>query len=53
MNMARVIGTVWATRKTSSLEGCRLLILQPLDSHLRDTAKPIVATDSIGAGQPS
>lgn len=52
MNMARVIGSVWATRKHESLEGCRLKIIQPLSSDLKNVGSPIVATDSIGAGQP-
>lgn len=53
MNMARIIGTVWATRKHPSLEGCRLKIIQPLNSAMDPTGPPIVATDSIGTGQPN
>ncbi|MBX7150740.1 EutN/CcmL family microcompartment protein [bacterium] len=52
MNMARVIGSVWATRKHPSLEGYRLKIIQPVNSNLDNIGAPIVATDSIGAGQP-
>ena len=53
MNMARVIGTIWATRKYETLEGHRFLIIQPVDSSLNNISAPIVATDSVGAGQPN
>ena len=33
MDIGKVIGTVVATRKDSSLEGTRLLLLQPLDEN--------------------
>ncbi len=50
--MARIIGTVWATRKQSSIEGLSLQILQPVNSELKPVGLPIIGTDSIGAGQP-
>lgn len=53
MNMARIIGTIWATKKHPSIEGCRLQIIQPVDSELKHVGSPIVATDSVGAGQPN
>ena len=53
MNMARIIGSVWATRKHPSLEGCRLKIIQPVNAKLEKVGSPIVATDSIGSGQPN
>ena len=31
MELARVIGTVVATRKHAALDGVRLLLIQPLD----------------------
>ncbi len=52
MNMARIIGTVWATRKHPSLEGCRLKIIQPVNSGLEPVGSPIIATDSVGTGRP-
>lgn len=52
MNMARIIGTVWATRKHPSLEGYSLLLIQPVNSELKSVGLPLVGTDSIGAGQP-
>ena len=50
MILARVIGNVVATMKNASLEGQRLLIVQPLDRNGRDRGKPLVALDSVGAG---
>ncbi|MCI0490481.1 MAG: EutN/CcmL family microcompartment protein [Blastocatellia bacterium] len=51
MQLARVIGTVVSTVKNQSLEGRKLLVIQPLDGRLRDSGKPIVAIDSVGAGK--
>jgi len=50
MQLARVIGTVVATVKNDLLEGRKLLVIQPLDGHLRDAGNPMVALDSVGAG---
>jgi ethanolamine utilization protein EutN len=50
MQLARVIGTVVATVKSDSLEGRKLLVIQPLDGHLKQSGKPMVAIDSVGAG---
>ena len=46
----RVIGKVVATVKNVSLEGQRLLIVQPIDCRGRDKGKALVALDSVGAG---
>jgi microcompartment protein CcmK/EutM len=50
MQLARVIGNVVCTVKNDSLEGKKLLLVQPLDRHSRDKGKPFVAVDSVGAG---
>jgi len=50
MQLGRVVGCVWATVKDSGLEGYRMLLVQPLDSDLRDTGKRLVCTDWTGAG---
>jgi ethanolamine utilization protein EutN len=50
MILGRVIGNVVATIKNPSLDGQRLLIVQPLDRHGRDKGKAVVALDSVGAG---
>ena len=46
MDIGKVIGTVVATRKDTSLHGIRLLVVQPLDDNGNSTGKPIVATDT-------
>ena len=50
MFLGRVIGCVWATAKNPSLEGLRLLLVQPLTPELQNTGKRLVCTDSTGAG---
>jgi ethanolamine utilization protein EutN len=50
MLLGRVIGNVVCTMKDASLTGQRLLLVQPLDRHCRNTGRPIVALDSVGAG---
>jgi len=51
MNLAKVIGTVWATRKDENLVGAKMQIIQPLDHEQKKVGDPIVAVDTIGAGQ--
>lgn len=54
MLVGRVVGEVWATKKDPSLEGLRLLLVDPLDVETRyDPSRPqglIVAADPLGAG---
>jgi len=50
MHLARVIGTVVATRKDEGLTGVKLLIVQPLTTDHAAVGKPLVALDSVGAG---
>lgn len=50
MHLARVVGTVVATVKNETLEGRKLLIIQPLTAALQATGKTLVAIDAIGAG---
>lgn len=50
MHLAKVIGTVWATRKVETLEGAKLQIIQPLTAAEKPTSSPLVAVDTIGAG---
>jgi ethanolamine utilization protein EutN len=50
MHLAKVIGTLWATKKNEALEGFKLLIIQPVDAELKDIKEPIIAVDTIGAG---
>jgi len=48
--LARVIGTVWATRKDERLQGLKLQIVRPLSLELKDREGFLVAVDAVGAG---
>jgi microcompartment protein CcmK/EutM len=48
--LARVVGTVVSSRKDEQLEGCKLLVIQPVDRNRKDIGRPLVALDSVGAG---
>jgi microcompartment protein CcmK/EutM len=48
--LARVVGTVVATRKDPGLTGIKLLLIQPLRTDRTSAGKPLVAVDSVGAG---
>ncbi len=50
MELARVIGNVVATVKYPTLEGVRMLVIQPLDENLADVAEPLVACDPLQSG---
>ncbi|MGQ9472791.1 MAG: EutN/CcmL family microcompartment protein [Candidatus Caldatribacteriaceae bacterium] len=50
MKIGRVIGSVVSTQKVDSLEGVKLLLVQPLDEHLREVGLPLVACDTVQAG---
>jgi len=50
MQLGRIIGTVVCTAKNPSLEGKKLLLVQPINRHGKDKGKPLVAVDSVGAG---
>lgn len=51
MNFARVIGTVWATRKDSTLEGMTFRVIQPVDETGRDSGEPLVAADRVSSAE--
>jgi len=48
--LAKVVGTVVATRKDEGLLGTKLLVIQPLKTDRTPAGKPLVALDSVGAG---
>jgi len=50
MFLGRIVGTVVATRKDSRLEGCKLLVVQPLDPAGGESGTPVVAVDTVSAG---
>jgi ethanolamine utilization protein EutN len=50
MQIARVIGTVVATRKHRKFEGAKLLLVQPISLDDTPRGTPLLAVDSVGAG---
>jgi microcompartment protein CcmK/EutM len=48
--LARVVGTVVATRKDPKLEGHKLLIVLPVDPKGNDEGGYVVAVDTVDAG---
>ena len=51
MYLGRVVGSVWCTVKHPDMTGCRLLVVQPLTPELTNTGKPLICTDTMGAGK--
>jgi len=50
MQLARVIGTLVATRKDEKLDGLRFLVVRPVTLEGQDTGSAVVAVDAVGAG---
>ena len=50
MRLARVIGSVVATRKDRTLDGAKLLLTQPVDREDQPVGGVQLAVDSVGAG---
>ncbi len=50
MNLGKIIGRVWATRKVESLEQKRMLFVQPMSFSGTNVGDPIVALDTVDSG---
>ncbi|MBI3948985.1 MAG: EutN/CcmL family microcompartment protein [Acidobacteria bacterium] len=50
MILARIIGTVVATRKDERLQGKKLLLVRPISLEGKDESGYLVAVDTVGAG---
>jgi ethanolamine utilization protein EutN len=50
MFLAKVQGRVWCTAKNETLDGKKMLVLQPVDASLKPRGKQFVALDAVGAG---
>ncbi len=50
MQLAKVVGTVVASQKETSLEGLKLLLVRGVDEGGRETGAFLVAADAVGAG---
>ena len=51
MNLGRVVGKVWATRKDEALEGRRMLFVQPMSFSGKDVGEKQVMLDTVDAGE--
>lgn len=52
MQLAKVIGTVVATKKYEGLEGIKFLVVQPLTKKQQPTGEPVVAADATAQAGP-
>lgn len=52
MQLAKVIGTVVATRKHEALQGVKLLIVQPMTPDGKPKGRPVVAADGTAMAGP-
>lgn len=50
MQLARVIGTLVATIKDPSINGLKILLIQPLTDTMKPSGGPIAAIDTVQAG---
>ena len=50
MQLPKVVGTVVASQKETSLEGLKLLLVRAVDETGRETGAFLVAVDAVGAG---
>jgi microcompartment protein CcmK/EutM len=50
MQLGKVVGTLVATRKETSLQGLKFLVLKQLDVEGQETGGYRVAADAVGAG---
>lgn len=50
MKLAKVIGTVVATKKSSTLNNLKILMIQPLNEFLQPVGGAIAAVDVVQAG---
>ena len=51
MKLAKVIGTVVCTVKDPSLDGQKILLIQPLDDDQKPAGRPIASVDTAKAGE--
>ncbi|MBM9613753.1 EutN/CcmL family microcompartment protein [Desulfobulbus rhabdoformis] len=50
MIVGNVVGNVWATRKEESLNGLKLMVVQPVDPVSGEQRPCLIAADQVGAG---
>ncbi len=50
MFIGRVVGTVWATKKTENLDNLRFLVVHPVNLNKAPNTDIVVVADRLGAG---
>ena len=50
MIYARVVGTIWATRKDPMIDGLSLMVVQRIGFDGESIGHPVVAVDTVSAG---
>ena len=50
MFLAKVVGTVWSTKKSPDLEGIRFLVVYPYDLEKEPIRYIVIVADRLGAG---
>lgn len=50
MQLGRVIGSIWATRKYEAINNYKLQLVQPINSEMEKLGDPLIAVDTTGAG---
>jgi ethanolamine utilization protein EutN len=50
MQLGKVIGTIWATRKYEAVKGYKMQLVQPINGNYEKLGDPIVSVDTVGAG---
>jgi len=51
MFIGRVVGSLWATRKTENTKGLKFLIIQPQNLNKAPNTDTVVVADALGAGE--
>lgn len=51
MFIGKVVGSLWATRKTENTRGIKFLIIQPYNLNKNPNTDTVVAVDVLGAGE--
>lgn len=51
MFMGKVVGSLWATRKTENTSGVKFLIVQPYNLNKAPNTDTVVVADVLGAGE--
>ena len=50
MNLGKVVGTVVSTRKESSLDGLRFMVVKLVDENGKESGGQVIACDAVGSG---